>query len=88
MNRKKTGLIAIISIVLAIVLGICFLRLRDQSRQNESDEIQSATTTESDVEPTTEPTVESDEQNQETDTMQEQQAENEQQEEKTVLIEV
>lgn len=90
MNKKITGLIAIISIVLAIVLGICFLRLGDQSRQNESDEIQSATTTESavetSVEPTTEPIVESDEKNQETDTMQEQQAENKQQEEKTVRI--
>lgn len=50
MKRKKTGFIAIISIVLAIVLEICFLRLKDQSGQNENDEIQSATTTEPTVE--------------------------------------
>ena len=94
MNKKKTGLAAIIIIVPAIVLGICFLKFWGQDRQDKRDETQSVTATESSVESTIEPVTEStveasiepamkpEEGNQETDATQEQQTESESQAER------
>ncbi|MDE6639140.1 MAG: hypothetical protein K2K63_01270 [Acetatifactor sp.] len=91
MDKKKTSLIAVISIGLVIVLGICFLKFGEQDRQDKRDETQSVATTEASTEPTTEavieptveasmvPAMEPEEENQETGEIQEQQAESESQ---------
>lgn len=94
MNKKKTGLIAIILIVSAIILGLCFLTFWGQDKQNKRDEIQNVTTAEATAEPTAEPTVEPtteqtmepDGEDQEAGATQEQQTGKEQQEKETVWI--
>lgn len=58
MDKKKTSLVAVISIGLVIVLGFCFMKFGDQDRQDKRDETQNVSATEPTVEPGIEPATE------------------------------
>ena len=58
MDKKKAGITIIIIIVLAIVLGICFMIFGGRDRRDKRDEAQNVATTEPSAERTTEAVIE------------------------------